>query len=420
MNARDRIRALVADQGGRSWYQIKAAAEGDKDSAAEILIYDEIDSWFGFSAEQFVRDLAALDAEQINLRINSPGGSVFDGIAIMNAISAHPAPVTAYVDGLAASAASFIAIAADEVVMRPGSEFMIHDAWGVSIGNAEDMAAMAEQLDRTSGTLAQLYADKSGGTVDEMRDLMRAETWFSADEAVEAGLADRVEKPGKDKASADSKARFDLTIFNYAGRRAAPAPRLHQSPSARHRAEVTPGKEGVMPDLIEGLRGVLGLPEDADEAAVLAAVTERVDSTGAATGETEPPQPVEPTLQQIANSAKNLGLQLVDKDQYAAVVAQAEQGAQAFAKQRADRKAAVLAEAVRTGRISKAQADKTYAKQLDRDLEGTEEFLMSLPKNMAVPIEELGHAGEPQELDTDAEFADVFAQITGTPYNKKA
>ncbi|MGW0052051.1 head maturation protease, ClpP-related [Nocardia nova] len=408
MNARDRIRALAGEHAGRSWYRINAAAEDN--SAAEILIYDEIDSWFGVSAEQFVRDLAALDAEQVNLRINSPGGNVYDGLAIMNAIAGHPATVTAYVDGLAASAASFIAVAADEVVMRPGSELMIHDAWGLTIGNAADMAAMAEQLDRTSGTLAQLYADKTGGTADEMRALMRAETWFSADEAVDAGLADRVEKPAKDKASAAAaKARaFDLTRFAYAGRAAAPAPRLHKSPSARARAEVTPGKEGTMPDLIEGLRGVLGLPEDADEAAVLAAVTERVDSVENATTD----EPAAPTIQQIAASAKALNLTLVDTDQYAALTRQAEQGAQAFAKMQADRKAAVLDEAIRTGRISKAQTE-IYTKQLDRDLDGTEAFLMSLPKNVAVPVDELGHAGEPEVDEFEANSRDIFARITG-------
>lgn len=413
MSTRDRIRALVGESAGRSWYRMNAAAQtGD---AAEILIYDEIDSWFGVSAEQFVKDLAALDAEQINLRINSPGGSVFDGIAIMNAIAGHPAAVTAYVDGLAASAASFIAIAADSVVMRPGAEMMIHDAWGISVGNAEDMAAMAEQLDRTSGTLAQLYADKSGGTADEMRDLMRAETWFSADEAVEAGLADRVEKPAKDAAAASSKARaFDLSIFAHAGRAAAPAPRLHKTPSARVRAEVK-GKEGAMPDLIEGLRGVLGLPEDADEAAVLAAVTERVDSTGAATGETEPGEPAEPTLQQIAASAKRLNLQLVDKETYAALAAQAEQGAQAFARQQTEHRDRVLDSAIGTGRITKARREH-FATLHKADPEGTEQLLASLAPGTAVPLEELGHAGEPDVDPAEAGKAAAYAKITGADW----
>ncbi|OXR46665.1 ATP-dependent Clp protease proteolytic subunit [Nocardia cerradoensis] len=408
------------NSGKRDWYTIRNAVDGDA-ATARIDLYDEIDPFWGVSAADFVADLRALDAETIQLHINSPGGSVYDGIAIMNALRQHDARVVATIDGLAASAAGFIAVGgSDELIMAENSEFMAHEAWGIAIGNAADMTKMAGDLDRLSSNIASIYAAKAGGTVDDWRAVMEAETWYTAEEAVEAGLADRVAEPAKKSAA---KASFDLAIFNYAGRRAAPAPRLHQSPSARVRAEVTPGKEGAMPDLIEGLRGVLGLPEDADEATVLAAVTERVDSAGAATGETTPGEPAEPTLQQITASAKRLNLTLVDKDQYDAVVAQAEQGAKAFAKMQKQHHEKVLNEALRTGRIAKAQRD-AYAAQLERDakkgLDDTEKFLMALPKNTVVPVEELGHAGEPDAPDIDAEYQATFAQITGVPYNKKA
>ena len=420
MNARNRIRALTGERVERSWYRINAAATADGD-AAEVFIYDEIDSWFGVSAEQFARDLGALDAPEINVRINSPGGNVFDGIAIMNSIAGHDAKVTTIVDGLAASAASFIALAGDEVVMRPGAEMMIHDAWGLSVGNADDMRSLADQLDRTSNTLAGLYAAKTGDDVDDMRALMRAETWFSADEAVAAGLADRVEAPAKDKdkdKAANAKARvFDLSVFNFAGRSSAPAPRLNRSPSARVRAEVTPGKEGTMPTLIEGLRERLGLSDDADEAAVLEAVSEQLDSVAAAVDEPGPlDAPTEPTLAQLANSAKRLNLKLVDAGQYDQLSRQAAQGAQAFAAQQEQHRNSVLDKAIREGRISRAQRE-TYARQMDRDPADTEAFLESLPKNTAVAVEEMGHAGEPDGDPIEAQLESVFAKITGQTWN---
>lgn len=414
MNPGERIRALIGDRtSARPWYQINAAADGDASPTAEILIYDEIDSWFGVSAEQFVRDLAAVDADQINVRINSPGGDVFDGIAIMNAIRGHSAKVVTYVDGLAASAASVIALAGDEVVMRPGTEMMIHEAWGVAVGDAQEMRGYADRLDRIGNTMAGLYAEKTGASADEMRALMQAETWFTADEAVEAGLADRVEKPTKDKAAdASAKARFDLSVFNYAGRRAAPAPRLTQTPSARIRAEVNPGeRRATVPTLIEGLRATLGLAEDADEATVLAAVAARTDSAGAATEDA----PADPSLQQIVAAAGRLGLRLVDAERYEETERQAAQGAAAFKAQQEQHRNAVLDSAIRTGRISAAQR-ATYAAQLERDPKDTEEFLNGLPPNMAVPLEEIGHSGEPDVDQVDAEFAGAFAKITGSDW----
>ncbi|KZM70765.1 head maturation protease, ClpP-related [Nocardia terpenica] len=410
MNARTRLRDLRGGPAARSWYRINASTDA---AVPEVFIYDEIDS-SGVSAEQFVRDLAALDGPEIVVRINSPGGNVFDGLAIMHSIAGHDAMVTTVVDGLAASAASFIALAGDEVVMRPGAELMIHDAWGLAVGTAEDLRALAEQLDRTSSTLADIYAAKAGGAAGEWRDLMRAETWYSANEAVTAGLADRVEAPRKDTTAAGTgKARvFDLSVFNYHGRGAAPAPRLHRRPFAR--AEVT-RKEGPMSTLMEGLRERFGLPDDADEATILAAVTAELDSTTAPAEDAAPDAPAEPTLQQIAASAKRLNLRLVDATQYEQLAAQAAQGAQAFARQQAQHRDTVLADAVRTGRIAKAQQPH-FAKLHAADPEGTEALLAELPPGVAVPLTEVGHAGEPDIDHEAAELATSFAKITGSPW----
>ncbi|NGO68527.1 head maturation protease, ClpP-related [Streptomyces boncukensis] len=209
----------------RAWYEIRNA-----DDEAEVLVYDEIGGWFGGGAEEFVQELRGITAPRMTVRVNSPGGSVFDGVTMANALRAHPSNVTVYVDGIAASIASVIAMAGDRLVMMPQSQLMIHDASGLSIGSASDMREMADLLDRQSDNIAEAYADKAGGTMDEWRVRMRAETWYSAREAVDAGLADemapmprRREREEEEREPATA-ARWDLSVFRYAGREDAPAP----------------------------------------------------------------------------------------------------------------------------------------------------------------------------------------------------
>lgn len=189
-----RLQATLAVKGGqdsgedRTWYSIRNVSR----SEAEIYIYDEIGYW-GTTANDFIKDLADIKASKISLRINSPGGDVFDGIAIYNALKRHPANITAHVDGIAASAASFIAMAGDEVLMAPHSQMMIHEASGLCIGPADDMRKMADLLDKSSNNIAGIYAKRTGGSTEEWRAKMRDETWFSDQEAVDAGLADAVD-----------------------------------------------------------------------------------------------------------------------------------------------------------------------------------------------------------------------------------
>lgn len=161
---------------------------------AELRIYDDI-GLGGVSAAHIADQLEAITAPELDIRINSPGGSVFDGIAIYNAIERHPAKVTMHIDGLAGSAASFIAMAGDEIVINRYAKMMIHDASGIVIGAAADMGAMAGVLNMLSQTIAQVYADRAGGTTEHWRQAMLTETWYSADEAVKAGLADRIAGP---------------------------------------------------------------------------------------------------------------------------------------------------------------------------------------------------------------------------------
>lgn len=177
------------------WYRIEAA-----DDRAEVFIYDAISEW-GVNADSFVRELRGITAKAIDLHVNSPGGLVFDGIAIYSALKNHPANVTSYVDGIAASAASFVAMAGDEIVIEKPAKIMIHDAAGLVLGNAEDMREMADLLDELSDTIAGIYADRAGGKVADWRAAMRKETWYSAAQAVQAGLADRVANDGKQGAN---------------------------------------------------------------------------------------------------------------------------------------------------------------------------------------------------------------------------
>jgi ATP-dependent protease ClpP protease subunit len=187
----------------RRWYEFRARAR----DAAEIVIYDEIGA-FGVAAKAFLDELKALGpVAELTLRINSPGGSVFDGVAIYNALKRHQARVTVWIDGIAASIASMIAMAGDEVVMPENAMLVLHDPSGLVVGTAFDMRATADALDKMAAAMVAAYRDKSGAGDAEIEALMAAETWLSAEEAVELGFADRVEPPVR------MAAHFDLSCF---------------------------------------------------------------------------------------------------------------------------------------------------------------------------------------------------------------
>jgi ATP-dependent protease ClpP protease subunit len=188
---------------GAPWWNVVPVTEsGD---GAELLIFGYIDSWgedWGVSAPELVDALAGVQGRPLTVRINSGGGEVFEGFAIYNALLRHDAPVNVVIDGLAASAASFIAMAGDTVTMMRTSTMMIHDASGLVIGNAADMRSMADVLDKLSDSIADTYARRSGGEVATWRDEMRTERWLNADEALALGLIDRVEDPDRGKPDA--------------------------------------------------------------------------------------------------------------------------------------------------------------------------------------------------------------------------
>jgi len=186
----------------RSWYRIQAKGT----SEADVYIYDEIGLW-GIKAEEFVKDINALAVDRINLRLNTPGGGVFDGFAIYNALRSHRAEVITHIDGLAASIGSVVALAGDTVNIAQNAFFMIHNPHALVLGESKDMRKMADTLDKIAGAIVRTYADKSGKSEEEIQQIMNKETWFNADEAKEAGFADNVTE------TREVKARFDLSAF---------------------------------------------------------------------------------------------------------------------------------------------------------------------------------------------------------------
>lgn len=219
-----------------------AKAAADAPTEAEVLLYDvivdsELDAewWGGVAPEPFIKAVRAIEADVIHVRVNSPGGSVFAARAMETALREHKAKIVVHIDALAASAASFLAMAGDEIVMAKGAMMMIHKAWTVAYGNADDLIKTADLLTKIDGTLVATYAERSGMKPDEVEAAMAAETWYTAQEAVDAGLADSVVEPAT-KASA----AWDLSAFNRAPAKTEPEPTPQPAPeppaaSADHR-----------------------------------------------------------------------------------------------------------------------------------------------------------------------------------------
>lgn len=357
---------------------------------------------YGISATEVAAALDELpdSTQRLDVHINSRGGDAFEGLAILNRLAQADVEVHTHVDGIAASAASAIAMAGKTVTMAPSSTLMIHDAAGLAMGQAADMRVLAESLDVISDMYADAYAAKAGGTRAQWRALMQPETWYRADEAVSAGLADGI-ATGKTPASAS----FDLSIFAYAGRDAAPAPALPATPPMRIKFDPaalaaavntqapaeppetppTDMKEvGDMADTIPtaGLRERLGVAEDADEATYLAALDEAL----AERAETAPTEtaPTGLTEGQVAISAD-----VLDELRIAAKAGQEARAVQL----RQDRDDTIQA-AVANGHIAPARR-KHWADKWDADPEGVRASLGELTKGEPIyPVADMpGYAG---------------------------
>jgi len=184
------------------WYNIQNKAG----KPADVYIFDEIGT-YGITAQEFITDIKDLKDTPINLRINSLGGDVFDGMAMYNVIKRREAKTTVYIEGIAASIATIISLGADEVVMAENSLFMIHNAWGGTMGEAKDMRKTAETLEKITGELTDIYRKKTGLSYDVLAEMMDEETWLNANEAFEMGFIDTISD------SIKVAAKYDVSKF---------------------------------------------------------------------------------------------------------------------------------------------------------------------------------------------------------------
>jgi ATP-dependent Clp protease protease subunit len=176
------------------------------DTTGELTLYGEIasSSWYGdeVTPKQFKKDLDALgDIKSLNIYINSPGGDAFAGQAIHSILKRHPAAKTVYIDGLAASIASVIAMVGDRIVMPKNALLMIHKAWVYVLGNADELRKIAEACDKVDLAILATYMEKTGRSEEEILPMMKDETWFTAEEALDAGFVDVLEEEKKIAAS---------------------------------------------------------------------------------------------------------------------------------------------------------------------------------------------------------------------------
>lgn len=392
---------------------VRAEQPGVKTSAsgvATLRLYDPIDGeggYWGISAKEFTAVLDSLpdDTQEIRLLISSPGGEVYEGLALMNALRAHPARVVAVVEGLAASSASFIAVGADELQMMENSEIFIHKAWGLGLGNADDFSKLAADLTHTDRNIASIYASKAGGTAEDWLGAMSAETWYSAEEAVAAGLADSVVSTPKDKgdAKAKARARFDFSAFAHSSRAEAPEPFIPndspiQTPAAAPAVgtKETP-KEGsttvasFSDESTATLRQKLGIADSADEATILAALDEALDERSEPQNTISLPD----------------GVVAIDAAQLSELRNAAELGRQAHERQERDAREAIVNQAVQDGRIAPARRE-AWLNRLAAD-PAESETLNQLEKGL-VPVSELGLGGGAHDDSTlDRPINDVEA-----------
>lgn len=223
----------------------------------DLLIYGDI-GWEN-TAKQVQEKLNEFDGAPVRVRINSGGGDVYEGIAILNTLRAYAGDITVVIESLAASAASFIAVGAGgRVVIRPNAEVMVHKAWAMLSGNADDIDKMRADLARQDVKLAKIYADRAGGAPDDWLSVMAAETWYTAEEALAAGLVDEIED-AKQPAMASLGAM--RAQFKFANRAAAPPPPVTRSESGDETTKPSDGQKGDAMS-IKNLAQELGVEPD--------------------------------------------------------------------------------------------------------------------------------------------------------------
>ncbi|MER7280403.1 head maturation protease, ClpP-related [Dactylosporangium sp. NPDC000244] len=456
----------------RQWFRIRAAAAGT-DAGGEIVadevtvfIYGVIGGWWsGVDAKSFVAAINAIKTKQLNVHINSYGGSAYDGLTIFQALRNHSARIVTYVDGIAASAASVIAMAGDHRIVAPYASIMVHRAWTLAIGHDLELHKEADEIGRLSKNYARLYANRgtTSASADDWLAVMTDETWYYGEEAVEAGLMHEVqedaEKTGDD--SADDPAvvvgtegddededddvlamnAFAQQFFGFQARDRSTPPRMpaahadvprNADPAVSETATETPTAEQAKPEMsgaepepttepeedpvsdLSEISSRLGLTDDADETAVLAAL----DELKAKADNPPPPQP-DPAAEAAvkAQADENAELRKTVDVLSNKVEAMSTELAATKAEKAANTKKSILDDAQAKGKFTPAEraqweadydeAPAAVARMLDRIAAGT-----------AVPVTAAGETGAAEPTDTtdwaawDAELARLDGPVS--------
>ncbi|WP_205814093.1 head maturation protease, ClpP-related [Microbacterium sp. K24] len=390
---------------------ITMPAPAGEGTVATIRLYGPIDSWggwWGISASDVSDVLDALpeSVTQIILRINSPGGEVFEAMSILNMLRAHKAAVLGVVDGLAASAGSVIAVGCDETVMSPGTTMMIHSPSSIAWGNAAEMRKTADILDGIEESIIEIYRDKAGESA--WGELLSAETWFTAQKAVESGLADRVavvKDAGEtatagadDEDPADPLEGDDVEDMYQSARAHLGLRPIGASASPKPPSSPEPGEPNRKENVVDhdafkaGIRERLGMTDaNASEEQITAALDETLTE--------QADTPAAPTASIPA------GTQLIEDNVLTQMRADAAAGREAREQQISDRRDGIIADAMKTGRISAASAPNFRA-MLDADETAAAKVIDSLAPN-AVHVEEVGHSDTLTSAD-DSLYGSIF------------
>ncbi|WZH36247.1 MAG: ATP-dependent Clp protease proteolytic subunit [Microbacterium enclense] len=387
------------------------AADGS--TVATIRMYGPIDSWGGWWGISTKDVGAVLDAlpdtvTHIILRINSPGGHVFEGMSILNMLRAHKAKVTAVVDGLAASAASFIAAGCDETVMMPGTTMMIHSPLVFEYGNADEMRKTADVLDSIQSSIVEIYQGKAGDA--DWDALLREETWYTSAQAVEQGLADRVaviSDAGETTtvgADDDDVIVVPIPLEDDDAEDAAPplqfvaAAARRANPRSTEPGNTTPKEKLAMSTtpFTARIRERLGVPTDATDedvyTALDTALTERDTATAALTAQLPP------------------GAMVVDRAAFEEMQSGAAAGREAMAALDNQRRERIISDALRDGRIATSSKD-VWTASLKENEASTVAILNQMPKNAAVPVDEIGRSDQVTD-EEEAQYRALFGDDT--------
>ncbi|POH63626.1 MULTISPECIES: head maturation protease, ClpP-related [Cryobacterium] len=385
---------------------ITTPAPSGEGTVATIRMYGPIDSWGGYwgvSAKDMgvVLDALPESVTQIILRINSPGGEVFEALSILNMLRAHKATVTAVVDALAASAASFIAAGCDETVMSPGTQMMIHSPWSFAGGNATELRKAADMLDGVEASIVEIYTAKAGE--QSWTALLADDTWMTAAQTVELGLADRVavipdagetETVGAEElvlTAPDDDDDYLARVTSLPNRAAARSHDLPSSSEPGHPNRKDPLDMSAF--LKDGLRKRLGVTDSAiSDELLLTAVDEVLAEQ--ATDTTAIPD----------------GTVLIDSALLTDLQASAALGRKASEAQDTARREAIVTAAVNEGRIAPASREM-WLTNLAANEEGTATLIGSLAKN-TVPVTEIGLSDDVETAATTSEDR-AYAAVYG-------